>query len=171
MFAAFHEVEKLRVRESVGLPFEGFAAGQIFHHRPGVTVSQQDNVDEALATLNQAMIHYDENYAAKTEFGRPLVVSTLTLQRAVGLGWKTFGRRRRITGFSSIRLTSPVFGGDTLYARTRIISVGQDPEDPDCGTLDCEATMSRPDGADVAHVRYGQSVYRDGRGPLPRLGY
>lgn len=171
MFAAFHEVGKLRIRESVGLPFERFATRQVFHHRPGITVSQQDNVDEALATLNQAMIHYDENYAAKTEFGRPLVVSTLTLQRAVGLGWKTFGRRKRIRGFSSIRLTSPVFGGDTLYARTRVLSVGPDPDDADCGVLTCEATMSRPDGTDVAFIHYSQSIYRDGRGPLPALGY
>ena len=171
MFVAFNEVGALRIREAVGLPFESFAAGQLFHHRPGITVSQQDNVDEALATLNQAMIHYDENYAAKTEFGRPLVVSTLTLQRAVGLGWKTFGRRRRICGFSSIRLTGPVFGGDTLYARTRILSVGDDLDEPDCGLLVCEAIMSRPDGADVAFVGYTQSIYRKGRGPLSALGY
>lgn len=171
MFAAFEEIETLRIRETVGLPFEAFVPGQIFHHRPGITVSQQNNVDEALATLNQAAIHYDENYAAKTEFGRPLVVSTLTLQRAVGLGWKTFGRRRRIRSFTTIRLTKPVFGGETLYARTRILSTTVDPDDSECGVVGCEAVMTRPDGTEVAQVIYEQSIFRSACGPFAALGY
>jgi len=171
VFAAFHPIAEGRIRESVGLAFEDFAVGQVFHHRPGVTVTQQDNVNEALVTLNQAALHYDENYAAATEFGRPLVVSTLTLQRAVGLGWKTFGRRRRILWFSSIRLTSPVYGGDTLYAQTKILAARDDKADTDCGSLTCEASLTRSDRTVVAVVTYDQSIYRRDRGPFAALGY
>ncbi len=171
MFDAFLPVAEGRVREVVGLPFEEFAEGQIFHHRPGITVTQQDNINEALATYNQAAVHYDEHYAKATEFGRPLVVSTLTLQRAVGNGWKTFGRRKQIVRFASIRLTAPVFGGDTLYVRTRIIGTGADPGDAECGILNCEASVTRPDGSVVAVVTYDQSIYRAGRGPFAALGY
>ncbi len=171
MFAAFHPIAEGRIRESVGLAFEDFVAGQVFHHRPGVTMTQQDNVNEALVTLNQAALHYDENYAAATEFKRPLVVSTLTLQRAVGLGWKTFGRRKRILGFSSIRLTSPVFGGDTLYAQTKILQARNDDADPECGILQCEASLTRIDKSTVAVVSYEQSIYRRDRGPFVALGY
>lgn len=171
MFAAFDPIAEGRIRESVGLSFEDFASGQLFHHRPGVTVTQQDNVNEALATLNQAALHYDEHYAAATEFGRPLVVSTLTLQRAVGLGWKTFGRRRRIEGFSSIRLTAPVYGGDTLYAQTRVLGTRADAADPDCGIVSCEASLVRADKTVVAIVTYDQQIYRRDRGPFAALGY
>lgn len=170
MFAAFRDVGENRIRESVGLAFEDFAPGQVFHHRPGITVYQHDNANEALVTLNQAAVHYDEHYASKTEFGKPLVVSTLTLQRAVGMGWKTFGRRKRIVGFSSIRLTAPVYDRDTLYSRTRILSAADDPSDPECGLLDCEATVTRGEAA-VAVVTYAQAVYRRGRGPFEALGY
>lgn len=171
MFSAFRTISDNRIRESIGLPFEDFKPGQIFHHRPGVTVYQTDNANEALVTLNQAAVHYDEHYASKTEFKRPLVVSTLTLQRAVGMGWKTFGRRRRISGFTSIRLVSPVFDGDTLYAATRIVSVSNDPDDPECGLLDCEATVTQSDKRVVAVVTYQQSIYRADRGPFNALGY
>lgn len=171
MFAAFHPLPGNRLRESVGLDFEVFRAGQVFHHRPGITVTQDENANEALATLNQAALHYDANYAAATEFGRPLVVSTLTLQRAVGMGWKTFGRRRAILGFADIRLTAPVFAGDTLYSATRILATGPDPADAGCGILDCEATVTRADGVAVAVVRYEQSVWRGGQGPFAALGY
>ncbi len=171
MFEAFHEIAPGRIRELTGLPFEAFAAGQVFHHRPGITVSQGENADEALATLNQAALHYDEHYAGATEFGRPLVVSTLTLQRAVGMGWKTFGRRRAILGFASIRLTHPVVGGDTLYAATRIQATADDPADPDCGIVTGEATLTRADGTEVAVVTYDQAIYRQDCGLFAALDY
>jgi len=171
MFEAFQTIAARRLRESAGLPFEEFAAGQTFHHRPGITVTQQDNIDEALVTYNQAAIHYDAHYAAASEFGQPLVVSTLTLQKAVGLGWKTFGRRRRILRFAAIRLTAPIYAGDTLYVRTRIDGTAPDPDDGDCGILTCAATVTRADGKAVAEVLYEQSIYRRDRGPFAALGY
>jgi itaconyl-CoA hydratase len=171
LFAAFTAVSENRIREQIGLPFEDFAPGQVFHHRPGITVTQQDNINEALVTLNQAAVHYDDHYAGATEFQKPLVVSTITLQRAVGMGWKTFGRRKRINGFSSIRLTAPVFGGETLYAATRILETAADEDDPDCGRLICEATVTRADGSECAVVLYEQTIYRRGRGPFAALGY
>jgi itaconyl-CoA hydratase len=171
MFAAFREIAPNRLREQVGLAFEDFAPGQIFHHRPGITITQQDNISESLATLNQAMIHYDEHYAAQTEFKHPLVVSSLTLQRAVGMAWKTFGRRRRILRFHAIRMTAPVFGGDTLYARSLIGAVAAAPDDPDCGQLSVETTLSNAKSVDVAVISYDQLIYRRGRGPFAALGY
>jgi len=171
LFAAFENLGGKRIREQIGLPFEDFAPGQIFHHRPGITVTQQDNINEALVTLNQAAVHYDEHYADATEFGKPLIVSTITLQRAVAMGWKTFGRRKRILGFSSIRLTAPIFGGETLYAATTILEANPESNDPDCGKLRCEARITRPDKTVCAVVQYDQAIYRRGHGPFSALGY
>jgi len=159
-FQAFAPVGDNRIRESVGLWFEDFAPGQIFLHRPGLTLSQRANVDEALATLNQAMIHFDASYAAATEFGQPLVVSTLTVQCAIGLGWKTFGRRRRILGFSAIRLTSPVIGGDTLYARSEILETTPLPDESDCGAVRVRIELHKPDSTRVAEIGCTFSIYR-----------
>ena len=171
MFAAFEPVSEGRIRESVGLWFQDFAPGQLFHHRPGITMTQDENANEALATLNQAALHYDLNYAGATEFGAPVVVSTLTLQRAVGMGWKTFGRRRQILAFASIRMTAPVLAGDTLYAQTRILAVADDPGDPDCGVVTCETTVTKADRQIAAIVAFDQAIWRRGRGPFAALGY
>jgi itaconyl-CoA hydratase len=171
MFAAFREIAPNRLREQVGVAFEDFAPGQVFHHRPGITITQQDNLSESLATLNQAMIHYDHHYAQQTEFKHPLVVSSLTLQRAVGMAWKTFGRRKRIVRFQSIRMTAPVFGGDTLYARSRIAAVADAEEDSDCGRISVETTLSNANAIDVAVIAYDQLIYRRDRGPFAALGY
>jgi itaconyl-CoA hydratase len=171
MFPAFVRQPNGHWRESSGLPFEAFAPGQVFHHRPGLTVSQQDNSEEALVTLNQAAIHTDAAYAEQTEFHRPLVVSTFTLQRAVGMGWKTFGRRRRITEFPKILLVAPVFAGDTLYAETRIVATAPDPDDTRCGLVNAETLLARADGETLAIVAHTQSIFRQGKGPFSDLAY
>ena len=67
-FSNYLKIGDNRYRENFGLSFDEFAVGQKFKHRPGVTLSQQDNKDEALATMNNAQLHYDACYAAKTEW-------------------------------------------------------------------------------------------------------
>ena len=120
--SSFYALGNDRYREMPGLPFERFAVGQRFAHRPGVTVSQQDNADETLDSYNGAMIHFDGRYAAQSSWARPLMVSTLTVPRFVGMTAKTLGLRRDLLGFSEISMTAPVFGGDTLYASSEVLA-------------------------------------------------
>lgn len=170
MFATLRPVGQNRFRENVGLAFEDFEAGQTFHHRPGITITQQDNIDEALSTHNQAMIHYDREYASHTEFKSPLVVSTLTLQRAIGMTWKTFGRRKRIASFRSIVLSAPVFGEHTLYSRSTIMAKAAS-DDSDCGLVEIQTFLSNQEKTDVARIEWSTLIFLRGRGPLEQLGY
>ena len=163
-FYNFDRVGPSRFQERFGLDFEDFRGGQRFLHRPGVTVTQQDNLDESLDTMNSAMLHYDANYAGKTAWTRPLLVSTITLQRAIGMASVTFGRKRRIPAFHEIAMTAPVFGGDTLYADSEVIAA--DPgSHPDGGVLKVKTCMARADGTRVASLSYDIEVYRCGRYP------
>ncbi len=148
MLSAYDHLGDHRYGERIGLVLEDFAPGQRFRHRPGVTLSQQDNADEALETLNAAMLHYDAHYAAATTWGRPLMVSTLVLQRIIGLAAKTYGNRRAILGFSEIALTAPVFGGDTLYAESEVLDCAPGP-DAACGIVTARLRAVRPDGSEV----------------------
>lgn len=150
--------------ERFGLDFEDMAAGQRFVHRPGLTVTQQDNAMESLDTINAAMVHYDAHYAAQTSWKLPLVVSTITLQALIGLSSKTFARRQRITRFDSIAMTSPVFGGDTLYAESEILAVTDD-SDPDTGLVKVLGQVLNEKGQVVSKVTYLARVYKRGRGP------
>ncbi len=66
-FSAYVKLGEHLYRERYGLDFEDFEPGQVFQHRPGLTISQQDNVEEMVETLNQAMLHFDANYASWPE--------------------------------------------------------------------------------------------------------
>jgi itaconyl-CoA hydratase len=163
-FYAFLRAGASRYQERLGLDFEEFAVGQRFRHRPGVTVSQQDNVDEALDTLNSAMLHYDAHYAAQTVWRRPLMVSTLTIQRVIGMASKTFGRKKAILGFAEIALTGPVFGGDTLYAESEVTGV-RPGDASDHGVVSVMTRGVNPEGKEVGKLTYDVAVYRRGAHP------
>jgi len=163
-FFGYAAVGPQRYRERFGLSFEEFEAGQVFEHRPGVDVSQQDNIEEALDTLNNAQLHYDARYAGQTEWKRNLVVSTVTLQRVLGMTSRTFYRRRRLLGLDEIAMTRPAFGGDTLYARTRII--GKDKtDDPNVGVMALVTEGLNQRGETVARITYRIEIFRGGRHP------
>ncbi len=162
-FYAYDRISEQHYQERWGLDFEEFELGQHFHHRPGVTLSQQDNTDESLDTFNAAMLHYDAHYAAQTVWKKPLMVSTITLQRVIGMASRTFGRKRHLTGFSEILLSSPVFGGDTLYASSEVtgLAAGND----DAGVVTVVSKALNQQGVQVARLTYDIEVYRRGRHP------
>lgn len=116
------------------------------------------------------MVHYDARYAAVTEWGKNLMVSTLTIQRVVGMTSKTFGKKVRIVGFADIALTRPVYGGDTLYAETEILAV-HDAGEPAWGRLGVLTRGLNQDGVVVCELRYEILVYKRAALPFAGAGY
>ena len=143
--------------ERYGLDFDDFQVGQRYRHRPGITLTQRDNVVESLETMNGAMLHFDAYYAAQTAWKRPLMVSTVTLQKIIGMTSKTFGRREAMTGFAEIALTGPLFDGDTIYAESEILAT-------DAGMVTVRTFALKPDGASVGHFTWTAPFPHRGQG-------
>src|SRR5713101_246610 len=114
---------------------------------------------------------YRERYGAKTEWKRPLVVSTLTLQWLIGLTWKTFGKKIRILAWADISMTKPVFGGDTLYAETEIKDKQDIAADPACGRLTVVTEGVNQDGGVVCSMEYDLLVYKRDHVPFEKANY
>ena len=163
-FRAYVKTAENTYREHFGLDFEQFEVGQKFQHRPGITVSQQDNADEALDTINNAQLHYDEQYASNTEWTNCLGVSTMTLQRIIGMTSKTFARKKGIIEFEDIAMTHPVFGGDTLYSETEIIFIEN--YDDNFGLVTAVTTGINQHDDIIAKIQYKILVYKSGKHPV-----
>lgn len=152
-----------RYRERFGLSFEDLRVGLRIRHRPGVDVSQQDNREEAVDLINNAHLHYDSHYAAQTEWQKPLGVSTLTVQRLMGMASRSWYRRRNLLRIDSIAMTHPVFGGDTLYAESVVTAL--DDGDADVGHVSCTLEGASQRGEVVSRIALHMEVYRRGRHP------
>jgi itaconyl-CoA hydratase len=119
-----------------GRYYEDFELGATYHHRPGRTLSEADNTWFTLLTMNTHPIHFDAEYAKRTEFGKPLVVSTLTLAVLVGMSVADTSRNAVANlGWKEIRLPKPVFAGDTLYAESTVLETRESKSRPNEGIV------------------------------------
>ena len=101
--------------------FEDFEVGNVYVHPYGRTITDTDNVWFTNLTMNTNPVHFDYAYAAKTEFGKPLVNSAFTLalvtgQSVIDISENAFAN----LGWDKVTLPAPVFVGDTLYAETEV---------------------------------------------------
>ena len=116
-------VGERRYRESFGRYFEDFEVGDVYEHRPGRTITESDNTWFTLLTMNQHPLHFDKEYAAKSEFGRPLVNSCLTLSMVAGMSVSDLSQKTIANlGWDRIKLSAPVFVGDTIYAESEVLA-------------------------------------------------
>ena len=102
--------------------YEEIQVGDVYRSRYGRTVLEADNVWFTLLTLNTNPIHFDASYAATTEWKRPLVDSTFTLALVTGLSVADVSERGVNLGWREVRLTAPVFAGDTIRAETQVLA-------------------------------------------------
>jgi acyl dehydratase len=115
---------------------EDFTVGDRYRHAHGRTVTETDNTWFALLTNNPHDVHSNADYAAKTEFGRPLVVSTLTLAIVTGLSVPDVSQNAVANlGWDEVRLTAPVFAGDTIYAESEVLEVRPSKSRPGQGVV------------------------------------
>ena len=129
-------IGKNRYLEISGGDYEDFKIGTEIDHRPGRTITESDNTWFTLLTMNQHPIHFDHSYAEKTIFKKPLVNSTLTLSIITGMSVSSTSQRAIANlGWERITLPNPVFIGDTVYAKTKIISKRLSNSKPDRGIV------------------------------------
>ena len=135
-----------------GLWFEEFSVGQAFEHGPTRTVTEFDNVLFSSLTMNPQPLHLDEEFARGTEFGQRLVNSLFTLGLLIGLtvGETTLGTTVANLGMSRVAFPKPVFHGDTLRARTTVLSARASKSRADAGVVEFEHQAINQRGEVVA---------------------
>ena len=119
----------------VGRTYEELEVGAVYRSRFGRTVLEADNVWFTLLTLNTNPIHFDAQYAAQTEWEKPLVDSTFTLALVTGLSVVDVSERAVNLGWREVRLPAPVFAGDTIRAETEILAKRESKSRPGFGVV------------------------------------
>jgi acyl dehydratase len=136
---------------------EDFHVGDRYRHSHGRTISEADNTWFTLLTNNTHDIHFNADYAARTEFGRPLVVSTLTLAIVTGLSVEDVSRNAVANlGWESVVLSAPVFAGDTLYAESVVTEVRESRSRPGQGIVRVHTRGFNQD--DVTVIEFDRAV-------------
>jgi itaconyl-CoA hydratase len=151
--------------------YEDFNVGDVFEHALGRTITQTDNSWFTLLTQNTAALHFDHHYAAQTEFGRPLVNSTLTLALVTGQSVSDISQNVMANlGWDKVRLPNPLFEGDTVYSRSEVLALRESKSRPNVGIVTVRTTGFKQDGTPVIEFERTVMVYRRGQAPvIPRV--
>lgn len=136
-----------RYRGSLGRYLEDFVVGDVYEHFPGRTITETDNIQFSLLTMNYHPMHCDVAFAAKSEFGKPLVNSGLTLAIVLGMTVADVsGKAIANLGWTDIKLTAPVFPGDTVYAESEVLEKRQSKSRPTQGIVTVRTIGKKADG-------------------------
>ena len=149
------EISSNRYREDIGRYFEDFQVGDVYEHRPGRTITETDNVWFTQLTMNTHPLHFVEAYAAKSEFGKPLVNSCLTLSMVAGMSVSDTSQKAVANlGWTDIKLTAPVFVGDTIYAESEVLEKRESKSRPTQGIVTIRSKGIKANGTQfMSYIR------------------
>ncbi|WP_433622137.1 MaoC family dehydratase [Nocardia sp. CA-120079] len=133
--------------------FEDFRVGAIYDHPRARTIDNADNLWITHLTLNTAQVHFNLDYRQQMMggiFAERLVMGAVTLALVVGLTSEDMSENAFMDlGMDEIKLSTPVYRDDTLYASSEVLEVRDSEERPDAGIVAYRFTGRNSDGAVV----------------------
>ncbi len=109
----------------MGLYYEDFQAGISFESR-GRTITEADIVNFAGLSGDFIELHTNEEYARQTPFGRRIAHGALIFSVSTGLVAQMNLVNDTVVAFyglDKLRFTKPVFIGDTMRVRKKVLEV------------------------------------------------
>ena len=172
MSVTYKEVGPQRYRESFGRYLEDFKVGDVYEHRPGRTITEVDNSWFTLLTMNTHPLHFDAEYASHSEFGKPLVVSALTVSIVLGMSVSDISQKAIANlGWKEIKMTAPVFAGDTIYAESEVLEVRESKSRPGQGIVTVKTLGKNQDGVVVCEFVRSALIPKRGHGMEDKANY
>ena len=147
MVSSAYEVSPNRYRERFGRYFEDFNVGDVYEHRPGRTITQTENTWFTLLTMNTHPMHFDEEYAKHSEFGKTILCSPFTVALMVGMSVTDLSQKAIANlGWTDIKLTHPLFADDTLTAESEVLEKRESKSRPNAGIVTAKTRGFNQDG-------------------------
>jgi itaconyl-CoA hydratase len=172
MTAESVKVGENRYRERFGRYYEDFKVGDTYEHRPGRTISEVDNTWFTLLTMNQHPVHFDAEYAKHTEFKKPLVNSAFTISLVTGMSVSDTSQKTVANlGWDKIKLTKPVFAGDTLYAESTVLAKRESKSRPTQGIVTIKTFGKNQRGEVVCEFERTMLIPKRGYDVEEKAGY
>ena len=134
--------------------YEDFNVGEEIEHCLSKTIFESDNNLFCLLTMNAHPVHTNADYASGQQHGKLLVVGTLVFSLVVGLTVPDIsGKAIANLDYEQIKHLAPVFIGDTLYARSRVLEKRESKSKADRGIIYIETKGYNQKGEEVISFR------------------
>lgn len=142
---------------SMGNYYDDFEVGSVIVHQLSKTIFESDNNLFSLLTMNHHPIHLNQAYAQQSDHKQILVVGTLVFSLVVGMTVPDIsGKAIANLGYEEVHHLNPVFIGDTVYAKTRVIEKRASKTKKDRGVVTVETIGYNQNNLDV--IKFKRSV-------------
>ena len=150
-----------------GRVFEDFEVGDVYEHPLGRTVIAADNIWFTCLTMNTNPIHFDAEYASRTEFGKPLVNSCFTLALVTGQSVTDLTVNAVANlGWDEVKLPHPVFEGDTIRSKSEVLEIRESKSRPTAGIVRVKTTGMNQQGVPVIEFTRTFMIWKRGHVPI-----
>lgn len=136
----------------LGRYFEDFAVDDVYQHPFGRTISEADCTWFTLLTCNTNQNHFNSHLAKQNPVsgGRIIVNSGLTIALVLGLSVLDMSQNAVANlGIDDLKLTHPVYVGDTLYAESICTALRPSASRPGFGIVSMRTRGLNQDGYEI----------------------
>lgn len=143
----------------IGRFFEDYAVGDLYQHPFGRTITDVDNTWITNLTLNTNQNHFNIHFAGQNPItgGRVIVNSGLTVALVLGLSVIDMSQNAVANlAFTDIKLSHPIYVGDTMYAESLCTGLRESRSRPDLGIVSMITRGLNQDGEEI--VTWKRSV-------------
>lgn len=143
----------------LGRFFDDFIIGDVYQHPIGRTISEADCTWFTQLTGNTNQMHFNAHFARSNPItgGRVIVNSGLTVALVLGLSVIDMSQNAVANlGWTDIKLTHPLYIGDTVYAESVCTDLRESKSRPDMGIVSMKTRGLNQDG--VTLVSWTRSV-------------
>lgn len=136
----------------LGRFFEDFVVGRTYQHALGRTISEADSTWFTLLTCNTNQNHFNADLAKSNPIsgGRIIVNSGFTVALILGISVMDMSQNAVANlGWTDIKLTHPVYVGDTLYAESICLNKRESSSRPEMGIIRMKTRGLNQDGDEI----------------------
>lgn len=153
-----------------GRYFEDFEVGDVYRHPFGRTVIETDNVWFTNLTLNTNQIHFNNDYASRTNYKKPLVNSCFTLALVNGMSVIDTSQNGMVLEWTNVRMPNPLFVGETVYAETTVLDKRESKSRPGQGIVSVKTCGITAEGKIIMEFNRKIMIYKEGCAPKIEIG-
>ncbi|MBM4254848.1 MAG: MaoC family dehydratase [Deltaproteobacteria bacterium] len=170
-FASHRKLSDNSYIEIAGVEYDDFEEGDIFEHRPGRTLTADENRLHTMRAADLSPRVVDAVYNENVYGGQQVIGETFVLSVVTALTTKTFNKVVANLGWKNIEFPTPVMAGDTIYAESEVLGKRESQSRPTQGVLHIRTRAVNQRGEEVCRFERRLLIYKRGLGPYEAAGY
>lgn len=152
-----------------GRYFEDFEIGDVYQHPLGRTITEADEVWCTNLVMSTNQLHFNYDYAAKTQFGRSAVNAPYTVALVTGMSVSDISQNGINLEWKEIKMPQPLFVGETLYADSVVLDKRESKSRPTQGIVTVKTRGITEKGKVVLELTRSILIYKRAHAPQTNL--